>query len=190
MWFQFFVESLRQGCIFTCTIFGSIIGHIGEPSIQDFIRVDEATLYTREFYAECAERKIDRCLLGNNYYRGFIFTSGVQEEAIAVCRYFRMGLADTIKPLTVVAFVRAEWDMLAPIQRKALVFHELGHCILNLAHTPDSTPQLREQYRGHIMNSHMASVRELMNWNYRVNELFAYKVRWLNFLEEDYLQNK
>jgi hypothetical protein len=54
---------------------------------------------------------------------------------------------------------------------KALVWHELGHCLLDLDHTPDNSDL-------HIMNAYLPNERELgKKWSFYTDSLFSFDTR-------------
>jgi hypothetical protein len=55
---------------------------------------------------------------------------------------------------------------------KALIWHELGHCLLDLDHTAENSPS-------HIMNTHLPNERELgKNWASYTEGLFNFDNRF------------
>lgn len=64
-----------------------------------------------------------------------------------------------------VSIDRKAWDTLSPTRRKILIYHELGHCLLNKHHTPTG-----------IMRSPLLNDNELKNVQQHFEEFFKGEV--------------
>lgn len=72
------------------------------------------------------------------------------------------------------------WFKLRPITQKAVVFHELGHCVLNLGHAPDDALNLMTPY---ILPSDQIAE----NWDLLLDKLFS---KSLSLEDSDVLFNR
>lgn len=61
---------------------------------------------------------------------------------------------------------RKKWETLEPIEKKVLIFHELGHCALNMDHTSKDSVDIMTP---ELLDPELASD----NWGYLVGELFT-----------------
>ena len=60
---------------------------------------------------------------------------------------------------------QVNWNDHTDLQKKQLIFHELGHCVLNLSHSPDG-----------LMQSKMPLTHKIReNWETWVEEMFNIK---------------
>jgi hypothetical protein len=59
-----------------------------------------------------------------------------------------------------------KWDKLNEIERKTLVFHELGHCAFNMDHAP---PTMVDIMSPELLEGELAAD----NWNYLIKEMFT-----------------
>lgn len=62
-----------------------------------------------------------------------------------------------------IAYLTDYWARSTVVQRKTLVYHELGHALLGYGHTPESEKD--------IMNSGLPAIKE-EDWNHYVYKLF------------------
>lgn len=51
-----------------------------------------------------------------------------------------VGVCESGPSINQVTLARSNWDKVSDQQKKFLVYHELGHCVLNRVHKPDTTP--------------------------------------------------
>lgn len=75
-----------------------------------------------------------------------IIFSNVSDEYAGVCEYYN----DGYRLIRISSF---HWDRLTEFGKEELIYHELGHCVLNRDHTEDFT--IVSPYRYSIPNSIM-----------------------------------
>ncbi len=55
---------------------------------------------------------------------------------------------------------KESWDKASPLYKKALILHELGHCLLDLQHTKGETDLMNSSISGSILCVHNKGVRK------------------------------
>ena len=93
---------------------------------------EELSRYRNEFYDVAAARGRDGSLAPTVMMRAARVTTDSGEPAAAVCERGGIIPVVTVDSLT--------WPALSKIQKRGLVFHELGHCLLERSHKEDLIP--------------------------------------------------
>lgn len=129
------------------TIFVSIVSLI-LSSCGNSYSISGFESYVNEFveYGKTKNKKIETYELSI----GFGKSEEFEEDVIGICYIYESGDKD-------IAIKKEYWDKANEIQKKVLMFHELGHCLLGLDHddtflNPPGRPKS-------FMNSHV------VNWN-------------------------
>ena len=131
-----------------------------------------------EFCKLSSQDNADTCLANLNKLKNVRLKPGVIEPSnphiIGVCE---IGIDRSIT-------LRSDFFDHRSIAFKALVWHELGHCLLDLDHIDGED--------NHIMNSNMPNVKTLQSsWSSFVKDLFESKVKLslLSFIISDYIED-
>ena len=119
---------------------------------------DELKPYVAEFNKACDVPPIIRIPAG---------FGRLPEGTAGVCNEWRVGNMDYEE----ITIDRESWDRMGPAQRRHLVFHELGHCLLNRDH--DNTMLDKNKPKSIMIESVPSNAAELWYlWkDYYINEL-------------------
>jgi hypothetical protein len=130
-----------------------------------------------EFCKLSSQDDADTCLSNINKLKSVRLKTGVIDKSnptiIGVCE---IGIDRTVT-------IRSDFFDHKSIAFKALIWHELGHCLLDLDHIEGN----------HIMNANLPSPRVLQSsWTFLVKDFFESKVKLslLSFLIPDYIEDE
>lgn len=136
---------------------------------SDHARYEEVMEYYQDFLRECSVRRDPWCFFYQPQLRHIRFAdAGVlgrikDGQIVGTCSSYSRDGGSSIFGTTV-RIDRGFWNDREPIAKKALVFHEMHHCLRRVGHAPEGAVS--------IMAPTMAKATE-DNWNALVDESFA-----------------
>lgn len=145
----------------------SSVPNVVRPHFAEFI----------EYCKNSSEENKRRCAENLKYLSSVELKTGIVDETnpniVGYCEIY----------IDRKVILRSDMFNVNSLSFKALVWHELGHCLLDLDHTEPNSGS-------HIMNAYLPSERELgKNWAYYTNGLFNSDIR-LNLTDSIILDSK
>ena len=110
---------------------------------------DEVRPYVEEFAADAMKREV----------------SCYSVQNISLGKRFKTGVAGYCIPRFTVVAASDYWEAASDQERRTLIYHELGHCALDLDHTKDEDIEIMNPY---ILPDSLA----ISNWDQLVDNLF------------------
>lgn len=150
-----------------------------QPSYEEI--PNEIKPHFSEFLEYCRSSQVvdkDTCSRNLESFYGIVFENHPivkdQPEVVGNCQVYEVNG----KPYARKIIISKKMVDYKSLQFKSLIWHELGHCLLDLDHVPFN--------RGiHMMNPSLMPEIELgKRWSYLVNTFFSFQIKQQNLREE------
>lgn len=119
------------------------VNGIAQPYVDEFVQ----------------DAKDHNTVVNFDSFQGFYFDSDLQDNVMAVCHV-------SITNRTWISISPFWWNAIDDGAKRALIYHELGHCILGRDH---------EEEPGHIMSAELSTVARHwdIGWDLAIDRLFT-----------------
>lgn len=128
----------------------------GDPIISTD---EELGLIVSEFYASASwlKKPVNRSI------KSIQFVDSMPDDAVGLCYAF---VYSNGKPyFRKIEILKSFWDTATPQTKRVLVYHELGHCALDLNHKPVNSPTIMAPY---VLSDKVST----LSWYFLVKGMF------------------